>query len=139
MSTRSDWLEYLRCCSSRVQLPNGAHSVIQNVGEFFMNIGNKLSGVLHLPHFKYNLRLIAKLTKKLDCALIFYPKFVVMQHLCSGKVTGTSRGALELYLFRSPLKYSLSLQTSSIPNPQALLWYRRLGHVSLQTLINFLC
>lgn len=69
---RSDWLPSLKNSDSGVQLPNGSHSNVLNVGDVAFGNSKKLTNVLYIPEFKHNLMSIAKLTKDLSCSIMFF-------------------------------------------------------------------
>jgi len=80
----------------KVHLPNGDSLAISCVGNSELDQGI-ISNVLCIPGFKYNLLSVSKLTRELNCCMLFFPDFCLMQDLHTGKVNGTGRLKGDLY------------------------------------------
>ncbi|OIT08991.1 hypothetical protein A4A49_58033, partial [Nicotiana attenuata] len=76
---------------SRVQVPTGSRSSIACAGSTKILGGQKITNVLHVPDFKFNLLSVSKLTKELQYRVTFLPNFYVFQGLYNGKVIGIGR------------------------------------------------
>lgn len=63
MNTMLGWLHNMKICNSKAQLPNGTCSVVKNIGDLSIGSDKKLTRVLHLLDFSYNLLSVAKFTK----------------------------------------------------------------------------
>lgn len=89
MTHNKNWLSKIqKAGNARVQLPNGKFYNVESIGHYKFLDNKALDIVLHIPNFKFNLLLVSKLTKDLSCYVIFFPKFVILQDLLSGKVLG---------------------------------------------------
>lgn len=89
MTHNKNWLSKIqKAGNARVQLPNGKFYNVESIGHYKFLDNKALDNVLHIPNFKFNLLLVSKLTKDLSCYVIFFPKFVILQDLLSGKVLG---------------------------------------------------
>ncbi|KAJ0028116.1 hypothetical protein Pint_36078 [Pistacia integerrima] len=73
---------------SSVRLPNGHQSSVSHIGSYMIGPNQKLTNVLFVPDFKFNLISIAKLTRDLKCFVSFYPDFCIFQDLSSGGLWG---------------------------------------------------
>ncbi|KAG8483501.1 hypothetical protein CXB51_023279 [Gossypium anomalum] len=120
-----------------VQLPNGKHSAITHSGSLSLSPDITLTNVLCVPHFNHNLISVSKLALDLQCAVIFYPNFCILQDLSNGRMKGIGRHLNGLYFFepfsalvRSPTSPSCM---TSIANSISL-WHARLGHVPVNKL-----
>ena len=96
-----------------------------------------------IPDFKYNLRLVSKLTRELSCFVSFYPDFCLFQDLSTGKVKGIGREKDGLYLMNSKNSTKRAVAGNTITKMECadrlnktdlLLWHKRLGHASSTTM-----
>ncbi|KAJ0049052.1 hypothetical protein Pint_16420 [Pistacia integerrima] len=145
--------------SPSVKLPNGHVSEVSHIGSCFLNPTQKLTNVLYVPDFKFNLISIAKLTKDLSCYVSFFPDFCVIQDLSNGQVKGIGRQTEGLYFLLPPLpsaqppselvhsrlpdtavshavipSFPVSNNTKNCMNSSYELWHKRLGHVPIAKL-----
>jgi hypothetical protein len=68
--------------SDRLQVDNGSHLLIQNLGHCSLYSSHDsldLNDVLHVPHITKNLISISKLTKDNDVILEFHPLFCIVK------------------------------------------------------------
>lgn len=78
MTYKLDWLKNVkRIMESKVYLPNGKFSFVTHTGGYRFHNGFTVKNVSHIPDFKYNFLSFSKITKDMECSLIFYPKFAV--------------------------------------------------------------
>ncbi|XP_070019630.1 uncharacterized protein [Nicotiana sylvestris] len=125
--------------SSSVHLPNENLAKITHRGSTNIFKDCKISDVLHVPHFKYNLLSVSKLTKELQCLVAFFPDLCVFKDLYTGKVLGIGSEANGIYILRSclhekqpsiPTVNTTAMQIST-QNKQSLInlevWHQRLG------------
>jgi hypothetical protein len=90
-----------------------------------------LNHVLYIPSFKCNLLSISRLTKALQCSVMFFPSFCVLQGLKSKKLIGMGELHNGLYYFHG--FYLLFATTASFPS-SSILWHERLDHLSFDRL-----
>jgi len=83
---------------SSVHLPNGKNVSVQYQGRCHISNDCTIENVLYVPDFKYNLMSVSKMTKELQCSVLFFPYFCVFQDLCTGKVRGIGKEEGGLYL-----------------------------------------
>nr|XP_009785772.1 PREDICTED: uncharacterized protein LOC104233988 [Nicotiana sylvestris] len=113
---------------SLVHFPDGKQLPISHVGKCRLAQGD-ISDVLCVPEFKFNLFLVAKLTRELQCFMSFYSDFFLMQDLHTGKVKGTGRMQNDLYYWRNNIHNKAPYSLASKLTLSAGLWHRILGHV----------
>lgn len=75
----------------KVHLPNGNVTAVSHVGSCQIDIDGVINNVLSIAHFKYNLLLFSKITKELNCSVLFLPNFCVLQDLATRQVRGIGR------------------------------------------------
>lgn len=69
-----------------VNLPTGSSAPITSIGDLSFNSNITLHDVLCVPSFRLNLMSASKLTTSLNCCVILYPDFCVLQDLATGKM-----------------------------------------------------
>ena len=87
-----------------------------------------LTFVLYTPECPFNLISINKITRTLNCSIIFSDKFVTLQDRSTGKTIGIGRESQGLYHLTSQSSPIVCVSTD-VP----LLIHSRLGHPSLST------
>ena len=111
---------------SAVNLPTGSSAPITSTGTIPFNQDITLNNVLCVPSFQLNLVSVSKLTAALNCCVLLFPTFCVLQDLVTGKMIGSGKQHDGLY-YMSPLQQTpISHQVSQSSN----LWHMRLGHPS---------
>jgi len=80
-----------------VGLPNEGEAEIHNVGSIKVSETITLEGVLHVPQFNVNLLSVSKLTQGLQCIVIFFDKFCVVQDMTTGRTIGLGKQFNRLY------------------------------------------
>lgn len=70
---------------SSVKLPTGANAPIHSIGSISFDSNISLHNVLCVPSFRINLMSISKLTKSLNCCVLFFPDFCLLQDLAMKK------------------------------------------------------
>lgn len=61
----------------RVHLPNGNVTEVSHVGSYKIAIEGVIHNVLYILDFKYNLLSISKITKELQCSVLFLRDFCI--------------------------------------------------------------
>lgn len=126
----------------KVSLPNGDISLVESIGSSTLPNNNVITGVFYLPHFKFNLFSVSKLTRKLQCSATFFPNFCVFQDLSHRKVKMIGKEDGELYLLSSKssskdVNFSASCSVSLIKiasNLDIALWHKKFAHVASSVL-----
>lgn len=93
-----------------------------------------LSNCLYVPSLSNKLLSISQLTKTLDCVVLMYPNFCLLQDIHTKEIIGrgTEKGGL-YYVDTVALQEQSNLAIGSISR-QLWLWHRRLGHTSFSYL-----
>jgi len=125
--------DYTLCDSSiNISIADRTTSPVLGMGIVCMS-KLKLNSVLHVPGLKHNLLLVSRITKDMNCNVIFYPSYCVFHDQVSGRMIGNAKVMDGLYclainlLNSSSNKVVLSVST----NAKFLLWHKHLGHHSL--------
>ena len=109
-----------------VTLVNGFQTVAKGIGLAHPFPSLPLTFVLYTPKCPFNLISISKITRTLNCSIIFFDKFVTLQDRSTGKMIGIGRESQGLY--HLTLKSSPAVCVSTdVP----LLIHNRLGHPNL--------
>ncbi|KAG5589905.1 hypothetical protein H5410_040419 [Solanum commersonii] len=90
--------QHMNNSCNKVHLPTGALAHVTHIGSSQVLGGTEISNVWHIPAFHYNLLSVSKLTKELNCCVLFYPNFCVFQDLSSGTMRETDRLENDLYV-----------------------------------------
>lgn len=89
---------YDPCPSNRkISTADGSLSTVAGQGNVLINQALTLKNVLHVPNLSTNLLSIHKLTKDLNCNVIFYPSYCIFQDQGTGKMIGHAREKNGLY------------------------------------------
>jgi hypothetical protein len=82
-----------------VLVANGMKAKINGIGETNL-LSTKIMNILYLSSFSTNLILIPKLTRKLNCSVIFSSKFVKFQDRKTGTMIGEGLLENDLYVLK---------------------------------------
>lgn len=120
-----------------MQLPTSDSTVITQSGNSQLTEGDIVTNVLCVPTFKFNLLLVSKLTRYLNCCALFFPDFFLLKDLFTGKVKEIGDEVDELYVSRSQ-KQLRSAEKISLAATRGCedseVWHKRLGHMSMSVL-----
>ncbi|KAG5547669.1 hypothetical protein RHGRI_013386 [Rhododendron griersonianum] len=109
-----------------VNLPTGSTVPINSTGTLLFNKDVILKDVLHVPSFRLNLLSASKITQSLNCCVILFPDFCVLQDLATGKMIGWGKQSGGLYYMSLDRTLPTACHTT---HPNAT-WHHRLGHPS---------
>nr|KYP39292.1 Retrovirus-related Pol polyprotein from transposon TNT 1-94 [Cajanus cajan] len=95
-----------------------------------------LSNTLLVPSLSHKLLSVSQVTKDLNCVVLIYPSFCLLQNILTKEIIGrgTKRGGLYYMEDFSVGKAHHMYHPSNIKREQILLWHRRLGHPSFEYL-----
>jgi hypothetical protein len=121
-----------------VSLVDSFTSHISHKGDVILSSDIMLSYVLHVHNFAFNLLSVSRLTKSLNCAVIFLHNHCLLQDLNSRKIFGKGYERDGLYYFEEPPPTKSNFQASVLPQPSCYLFslktlnllHARLGHVN---------
>lgn len=91
----------------QVQLPTGETRRITNLGSSSILDSQAIKEVLYVPHFRYNLLSVSKITKKTVLFISFLSDCCVFQDIYSEKVKGIGRVDHSLYVLDLKIRMSL--------------------------------
>ena len=109
-----------------VTLVNGSQTVAKGIGLAHPLPSLPLTSVLYTPECPFSLISINKITRTLNCSIIFSDKFVTLQDRSIGKTIGIGRESQGLYHLTSKSSPAVCVSTNA-----PLLIHSRLGHPSL--------
>ena len=121
-----------------VYLPNGEQALVTHVGTVTVHISSSLilTDVLCVPSFTFNLIYVSKLTKSLNCCLIFLGDCYFIQDLAQWSMIGLGKAHNGLYLLQEsgykPSTFALAAVVTFVSSSD--LWHSRLGHPSASKL-----
>ena len=140
---KSSFLSFKSLPDTSVSLPNGVMVDIVGIGSIELGSDLRLSDVLYIPQFKFNLLSVSCLTKRLHCRLWFDEFSGGIQDPTRELMIGMGREVANLYFLDIE-----SLSSPDISSPIIVasvssldMWHKRLGHPSmskLQTMQNIL-
>ncbi|GKV43433.1 hypothetical protein SLEP1_g50721 [Rubroshorea leprosula] len=116
-----------------VHIPNGSSLEVSHIGKATLSHNLSLENVLCVPQFTCNLLSVSKITKQLNCAVIFFPDFCVFQDLTSKRLIGMGKLHEGIYY----CDFGHIAAASQIKRKESLsfeVWHKRLGHISLDRL-----
>ena len=109
-----------------VTLANGSQTVAKGIGLTHPLPSLSLTFVLYTPECPFNLISISKITRTLNCTIIFSDKFMTLQDWSKGKTIGIGRESQGLYHLTSKSSPAVCVSTEA-----PFLIHNRLGHLSL--------
>jgi hypothetical protein len=107
-----------------VLVANGSKVAIEQIGNANI-LSNNISDVLHLPLFTSNLLSVSKITKELNCNVIFSPINVIFQDIKTQKIIGEGKLDNGLYYLNIPNKAFIANNVE-----ENKLWHWRIEHAS---------
>jgi len=120
----------------KVQLPTGDSAVVTHSGSSQLTGGDVVKNVLCVPTFQFNLLSVSKLTKELNCCVVFFPDFFIIQDLFTGKVKEIGEEIDGLYITRPHQHHDKSKKALAAVKgcAEAETWHKRLGHIPMSVL-----
>ena len=96
--------------TTTISLPDGGQAHIESIGSLHVTAHIKLDNVLKVPQFQVNLLSVSKLMRALQCIVMFFSDFCVVQDATKRKLIGLGKQHNGLY-YLAP-KSSLGLRHS---------------------------
>ena len=96
-----------------VTLTNGSQTVAKGIGLTHPLPSLPLTSVLYTPECPFNLISISKITRTLNCSIIFSDKFVTLQDRSTGKTIGIERESQGLYHLTSQSSPAVCVSTDA--------------------------
>nr|KYP62605.1 Retrovirus-related Pol polyprotein from transposon TNT 1-94 [Cajanus cajan] len=122
-----------------ITVANGQGVPICGSGNIILESSIVLKDVLHVPQLANNLISVQKLTKDLNCSVIFFSTHCVFQDLAMGKTILNAKEQSGLYLLESDDQNKTKIMSQQATsetwaNSQIWLHHKRLGHPSFNLL-----
>lgn len=107
------FLSYHPCAGNeKIRIVDGSFAPVAGKGQVSPFDGLILQNVLHVPKISYNLLSVSKITRDLNCHVVFSLNDVVFQDLSSGTMIGTARHNRGLYFLDDDTSSRRSYRTS---------------------------
>lgn len=117
---------------SHVTIANGNSVQVVGKGNFKLFSESKDSSALYIPSFPFKLLSIGKLTRLLDCLVIFSPHNVIFQDRVTKRKIGEGFFLNDLYYIPTSSSFPKSFLVDSVS--QQLLWHKRVAQPSSHVL-----
>ncbi|WKA00241.1 hypothetical protein VitviT2T_018620 [Vitis vinifera] len=111
---------------------NGDISLVKGAGTVMISPALSLTNTLFVPSLSHKLLSVSQVTKELNCIVLIYPTFCLLQDILTKEIIGrgTKKGGL-YYMEDFSIGQANHTRSSSDRNKaNILLWHRRLGHPS---------
>ena len=133
---KSSFLSFKSLPDTSVSLPNGVMVDIVGIGSIELGSDLRLSDVLYIPQFKFNLLSVSCLTKRLHCRLWFDESSCGIQDPTRELMIGMGREVANLYFLDIESLSSPGISSPIIVASVSSLdtWHKRLGHPSMSKL-----
>ena len=120
---------------SIIQTASGEPEAVTCQGSVKVSSSMELDTVLVVPSLSSNLLSVSQITEALNCYVIFWPNECVFQDIATHQILGcgTRRGRL-YYLEENHRSKAYQTGIKQANKSMALLWHRRLGHLSFSYL-----
>ena len=116
--------------TSTVTLADGSTSCIPRLETINPTPLITLTSVISLPQFSFNLIYVSKLTRTLNCSILFFLDYCFIQDLLTKRIIGRGRESGDLYILETEVPKSIAC--SRVVTPFDL--HCCLGHPSLSLL-----
>jgi len=115
---------------THIETASGELVAVQGEGSIVFSKELKLENCLYVPTLSSKLLSISQVTKELNCVVLMFPTFCLLQDILTKEIIGrgTERGGL-YYVDEVAHKGHAMLAHGTITR-QLWLWHRRLGHPS---------
>src|SRR5207249_4767408 len=90
-----------------------------------------LQNCLYVPSLSCKLLSLSHVTKELNCMVLIFPNFCLLQDIRSGKVIGRGTEKDGLYYVDEVAQQGTAALAHGTAGRQRWLWHRRLGHPSV--------
>ena len=120
---------------SHVSVANGKNAMVLGMGKVKLLSNNLESTALFVPTFPFQLLSIGKITRTLNCLIIFSPNSVVFQDSLTKKTIGEGFFLNGLYYLCKEPRLVKAFQVDSISSKDQQIWHQRLAHPSETVLL----
>ena len=116
---------------SSIQNANGGVSPVYGAGTVEFSPSLKLKNCLYVPSLSWKLLSISHVSKELNCVVLMFSTFCLLQDIQSGKVIGRGTERDGLYYVDEVAQRGTATLAHGTVERQRWLWHRRLGHPSV--------
>ncbi|XP_071687259.1 uncharacterized protein [Rutidosis leptorrhynchoides] len=116
---------------NKIQTANGELINVKGGGTIEISPTIKLPNCLYIPALSHKLLSVSHVTKELNCKVLMYPTFCILQDIRTGTVIGRGTEKKGLYYIDEFSQRGTVLLAHGTPTREAWLWHRRLGHPSV--------
>lgn len=119
---------------SHIETASGEIVEVKGGGSITFSNKMKINNCLYIPSLSSKLLSISQVTKQLNCVVLKYPTFCVLQDIRTKEIVGrgTERGGL--YYFDEVVHKGHAMLAHGTTERQLWLWHRCLGHPSFSYL-----
>lgn len=130
----NDFLNLGSSSKTYIETASGEHVEVKGGGVIEFSRNMKLKNCLYIPTLSSKLLSISQVTKELNCVVLMYPTFCILQHILTREIIerGTERG--DLYYVDEVTHQGHAMFAHGTVDRQLWLWHRRLGHPSFGSL-----
>ncbi|KAL3638973.1 Beta-galactosidase 8 [Castilleja foliolosa] len=113
---------------SQILTANGGTTSVESAGKLKLTSNINISHCLFIPALTCKLLSVSQVTKELNCMVLMYPNFCILQDILTKRIIGrgTERNGLYYINEVSPTGSSFHTKDASL----SWKWHRRLGHPS---------
>jgi transposase InsO family protein len=116
---------------SEIINPNGDTYPVEKMGHVPISEKITLKNTLLVPSLSTKLISMGKLTEDLNCVVLMFPDYCVVQDILTGETLGRGSKRDGLYYLDSVLGTAYSTKSDSVKlREKVWLWHKRLGHPS---------
>ncbi|XP_071731015.1 uncharacterized protein [Rutidosis leptorrhynchoides] len=115
----------------KIQTANGEIIQVESGGTIEISPTIKLPNCLYILALSHKLLSVSHVTKELNCKVLMYPTFCILQDIRTGLVIGRGTEKGGLYFIDEVSQDGTVLLSHGTPTREAWLWHRRLGHPSV--------
>ncbi|KAH6817843.1 hypothetical protein C2S51_001446 [Perilla frutescens var. frutescens] len=113
----------------RIHTANGGVSFVNGAGEAKISSNIKLQ-CLFVPSLACKLLSVSQVTRELNCRVLMYPTFCILQDILTQAIIGRGTESNGLYVVDEVSQRGVARLAHGTPDRQLWLWHRRLGHPS---------
>lgn len=126
----NDFLNLGSSSKTYIETASGEHVEVKGGGAIEFSRNMKLKNCLYIPTLSSKLLSVSQVTKELNCGVLMYPTFCILQDILTREIIGrgTERGGL--YYVDEVTHQGHAMLAHGTADRQLWLWHRRLGHPS---------